>query len=64
MRDPRCKHEYLDRVKSSLTVTENGDERDKYVEARDRRYSRLIYILHFKKVKKPSIFEFLRKISH
>ena len=43
MRDPRYKHEYLDRVRIWTTVTEgNGDESDKHVEARDRRYSCLI----------------------
>ena len=39
-RDPRYKHEYLDRVQSWITVTGNqDDESDKHLEARDRRYS-------------------------
>ena len=44
MQDPIYKHEYLDRVQSWLTVTEeeNDDESDKHLEARDRRYSCLI----------------------
>ena len=36
MRDPRCKHEYLDRVQSWLMIIEgeageNGDESDKHI---------------------------------
>ena len=41
MQDPTYKHEYLDTVQSWVTITEgeNGDESDKHLEARDRRYS-------------------------
>ena len=47
MRDPRYKHEYLDRVEYVNDLTEryesddddDDDESDKHLEARDRRYS-------------------------
>ena len=41
-RDPRLQHEYLDSGQIWVTITEegeNGDESDKHLEARDRRYS-------------------------
>ena len=53
-RDPRCKHEYLDSIEwlkltkvyklieRSLDGDDDGDESDKHVEARDRRYSCLM----------------------
>ena len=43
-RDPRWKHEYLDSGQIWVTITEeeNGDESDKHIQARDRRYSCLI----------------------
>ena len=42
MRDPRYKHEYLDKAQSWITVTgkdDDDDESDKHLYARDRRYS-------------------------
>ena len=38
MRDPRCMHEYLD-SRNVPDLTDEVDESDKHVEARDRRYS-------------------------
>ena len=40
MRDPRYKHEYLDKLtKIFKRQDDDGDESDTHVEARDRRYS-------------------------
>ena len=45
MRDPRYKHEYLDRVQIWVTIRRNDDdESDKHLEARDCRYSCLIFL--------------------
>ena len=44
MQDPRYKHEYLDNGQfEEMTDDEDDDESDKHLEARDRRYSRLMF---------------------
>ena len=46
MRDPRCMHEYLD-SRNVPDLTDEVDESDKHVEARDRRYSCLKSLLKY-----------------